>query len=274
MARLGITRETLISLFAKSGNVCAFPGCNHELVTSRNVFVGQICHIEAASPGGQRYNDHSNDEERRSFANLLLLCYRHHKETDDIAVFDVQSLKGMKHEHEGRHGQKPFKVNEAFLYRLESEMEGYWAAIMHDNRNSHAFPESAVAILVGTPASEQFADVYSSLKELGEILEDLSMRDSKLNDEIRNHLELLGYNLEPYDTVPYYKNPFFNRNWEIHALMARNTRTALIVDLKQTEVRFLEEYAKTHSSDSAALQRLEVAKAELHKMALSCGFAD
>jgi hypothetical protein len=274
MARLSITRETLIALFAKSGNVCAFPGCNHELVTSRNIFAGQVCHIEAASPGGQRYNNQSTDEERRSFANLLLLCYRHHKETDDVAVFDVQSLKNMKHEHEARHGQKPFKVNEAFLYRLESEMEVYWAAIEHDNRNLHVFPERSVAIPIGTPASEQFADAYTSLKELGEILNDLLMRDSVLNDEIRTHLESLGYSLELYDNIPYYKNPFSNRNWETHALMIRNTFTALTVDLKQTEVRFLEEYAKTHSNDSAALQRLEVAKAELHQMALSCGFAD
>jgi len=27
--------------------------------------------------------------------------------------FDVQSLTAMKHEHEAKHGQKPFKVNEA-----------------------------------------------------------------------------------------------------------------------------------------------------------------
>src|SRR5699024_11234348 len=66
MTRLAITRKTLIPLFAKSGNVCAFPGCTHELVTARNLFVGQICHIEAANPGGQRYNPNSTDEERRS----------------------------------------------------------------------------------------------------------------------------------------------------------------------------------------------------------------
>lgn len=71
MARIAPTRETLIALFAKSGNVCAFPGCTHELVTSRNIFVGQVCHIEAANQGGQRFNPNSTDEQRRSFENLL-----------------------------------------------------------------------------------------------------------------------------------------------------------------------------------------------------------
>ncbi|MDO9012220.1 MAG: hypothetical protein Q7U78_10515 [Gallionella sp.] len=274
MARLSNTRETLIALFAKSGNVCAFPGCNHELVTSRNIFVGQICHIEAASPGGQRYSPLSNDEARRSFENQLLLCYRHHKETDDIAAFDVHSLKDMKHEHESKHGQKPFKVNEAFLHRLESEMEAYWTAIENDNRNTHVAPEFAALIPIGTPASQQFADAYLSLERLGQILADLSTKDGTLNEEIRHYLALLGYNLKSYDAVPYYENPFFNRNWETHALAVTNTCTDLIVALKQSEVRFLEEYAKTHSNESTVLQRLDTAKSELREMAVSCGYVD
>jgi hypothetical protein len=93
MSRLAITRETLLALFAKSGNVCAFPGCTHELVTPRNLFVGQICHIEAANPGGQRFNPLSTDEDRRAFGNLLLLCYKHHRETDDVVLFDAQRLR-------------------------------------------------------------------------------------------------------------------------------------------------------------------------------------
>ena len=125
MPRLAITREALIPLFAKSGNVCAFPGCTHELVTARNLFVGQVCHIEAANPGGQRYNPDSTDEERRSAANLMLLCYRHHRETDDVLAFDASALRLMKYRHESMHGQKPFKVNEAFLHRLEAEMQAY-----------------------------------------------------------------------------------------------------------------------------------------------------
>jgi hypothetical protein len=274
MTRYSITRETLNALFAKSGNVCAFPGCNEELVTSRNQFVGQICHIEAAGPGGQRYNPKSNDEERRSFANLMLLCYRHHKETDDTSAFDVQALRTMKQKHEARYGQKPFKVNEAFLYRLESEMEGYWAGIAHANQHGHVLPELAVPIPVGTPASQQFADVYRSLDRLREVLGNLSSKDDSLNAEIRKHLHSLGYDLTSYDSLPYYENPFIHRNWETHMLAVNNTLTDLVVALKQVEVRFLEEYAKTHFNESAVLERLEKAKSELHEMAISAGYVD
>lgn len=273
MARLSITRETLNALFARSGNMCAFPGCNEELVTSRNQFVGQICHIEAALPGGQRYNSTSNDKERCSFANLLLLCYRHHKETDDTVVFNVQALKKMKREHELQYAQKPFKVNEAFLYRLENEMEEYWTTIS-DAHHAHVIPELAVPIPIGIPAAEQFSDLYRSVQRLSEIVGDLSTKDAKLNDEIRNHLIKLGYDLVSYDSVPYYENPFFNRNWETHTLAVTNTLTDIIVALKRAEVRFLEEYVKTHFNESAVLERLDKAKAELQHMAVSAGYVD
>jgi hypothetical protein len=274
VARLNTKYDTYRALFAKSGNVCAFPGCNEEMVTSRGIFVGQICHIEAAELGGQRYNIDSNDEERRSFENLMLMCYRHHCETNDVTVYDVQSLKTMKREHEARHGQKPYKINEAFLFRIEHEMERYWSAISDANTNAHVIPEFAVPISVSTAASQQFSDVYRSMERLRGFLHDLWASDQSLNDEIRSHMRSLGYDLTSYDAVPYYKNPFSNRNWQIHFLAITNTCTDIFVALKQTEVRFLEEYVKTHPSDSSAVEKLESVKAELHKIATSAGYVD
>lgn len=274
MPRLAIKREALIPLFAKSGNVCAFPGCTHELVTARNLFVGQVCHIEAANPGGQRYNPYSTDEERRSSENLILLCYRHHKETDDVAAFNAKALLSMKHQHESRHGQKPFKVNEAFLHRLETEMQTYWSGLKDANNRLHVAPELAVKLNVGTNTVDQFAEAKKAVNQLSEILSDFAEADSLLNEEIRSHLLALGYDLTEYDKVPYYRNPFFNRNWDMHALAANNTLTDLVVVLKQAEVRFLGEYVKTHSNETEAIACLETAKLELHEMAVSMGYAD
>jgi len=274
MTRLAITRKTLIALFAKSGNVCAFPGCTHELVTPRNLFVGQICHIEAANPGGQRFNPSLTEEKLRSFGNLLLLCYRHHKETDDTTAFDTKALLAMKHRHESQHGEKPFKVNEAFLQRLESEMQSYWTGIAAANKELHIAPEFAVKLCIGTAAVEQFAEIGKSVDRLAEILADFANRDSTLNEEIKTHLKSLGYDIALYDDVPYFKNPFFNRNWEMHALAVNNTLTDLVVSLKQAEVRFLEEYVKTHSNESDAIASLDVTKRKLHEMAVSAGYTD
>ena len=46
--RLAPTKDTLIRLFALSGNVCAFPECHQRLFNHKNKFVGQVCHIAAA----------------------------------------------------------------------------------------------------------------------------------------------------------------------------------------------------------------------------------
>ena len=56
MARLAPKLEVLRTLFALSGNQCAFPGCNHSLISNKGTFITEICHIEAANEGGERYN--------------------------------------------------------------------------------------------------------------------------------------------------------------------------------------------------------------------------
>jgi hypothetical protein len=35
----------------KSGNLCAFPGCDALIITEDSLFIGQPCHIEAAEKG-------------------------------------------------------------------------------------------------------------------------------------------------------------------------------------------------------------------------------
>lgn len=98
--RLAPTRETLRELYLKSGNRCAFPGCKKSLFNIKGVFVGQICHIEAAEAGGERFNKKQTNEHRRAPANLVLMCYDHHVETDDVVKFPVAAMVRIKTEHE------------------------------------------------------------------------------------------------------------------------------------------------------------------------------
>lgn len=98
--RLAPTRETLRELYLKSGNRCAFPGCRKALFNKKGVFVGQICHIEAAESGGERFNKNQTNEQRRQPSNLVLMCYDHHVETDDVSKFSVARMKRIKEEHE------------------------------------------------------------------------------------------------------------------------------------------------------------------------------
>lgn len=98
--RLAPTSETIRRLFSLSGNLCYFQGCHNIMIDSSGNFIGQICHIEAAMTGGERFNEDMSNEERRSFDNLILLCYEHHIVTDNVDIYDVKSLKDMKYNHE------------------------------------------------------------------------------------------------------------------------------------------------------------------------------
>jgi hypothetical protein len=93
------TPNTLKRLFALSGNQCAFPGCALALVNESNAANSNICHIEAAEPGGQRYNSNMSPKQRADYPNLILLCHSHHKVTDDETIYTVERLKAMKIDH-------------------------------------------------------------------------------------------------------------------------------------------------------------------------------
>lgn len=111
MTRLEPTKETIKKLFGLSNCQCAFPNCNQKLIISSGV-IGEICHIEAAETGGPRYNLHSDDEQRRSFDNFLLLCPTHHTVIDtDEKKYTVEVLRKMKRKHEQNH-RKTFNVSD------------------------------------------------------------------------------------------------------------------------------------------------------------------
>ena len=98
--RKKITEKVIKQLYAKSGNQCAFPGCGERLFNEEGVNLSNICHIEAAEKEGQRYNENSTDDDKRSYENLILLCPKHHKIIDEQGGYTVEELKEMKRLHE------------------------------------------------------------------------------------------------------------------------------------------------------------------------------
>ncbi len=92
--------DTLRRLFLSSGNVCAFPGCRELMIDLAGHFVGQLCHIDAAEAGGERFNGAMTNEQRRAFENLMQICYAHLVITNDEKQYPVSKLKEMKANHE------------------------------------------------------------------------------------------------------------------------------------------------------------------------------
>jgi len=108
-------------LYARSGNLCEFPGCTHSLFENddtETTNIGEICHIEGLNPNSARYNPKSSDRERNSIKNLILLCANHHSIVDqDETLYTVEKLKQMKAEHESHVEQMLKNSNQAVFQK-------------------------------------------------------------------------------------------------------------------------------------------------------------
>lgn len=261
--------KTIQSLFAKSGNRCAFENCLHELVTEKNLFVGQICHIEGFSPKGPRFNPNLN-ENSRECENLILLCYKHHRMVDyDPIKYDVATLKLMKNLHESKLSSL-FVVDDDVLKQAEIQEKRFWDEIENINKNEHPYPEMAVDINTKAPIEEILYDLKSNINDLEKDTSWLCDSDSGLSSEIENFLTKIGYNLEEYKKIPYYQNPFENRNWESHNLAIPNMIIRIRLALLQLEIKYLELYLKKYPKDHLAKTKFIKLKEEMKEWAKSC----
>lgn len=89
-----------------SGNQCYNPDCSRKLIGhDGTTIISKICHISAASENGPRYNINMDDEERRGFDNLILLCDECHSIIDNpknIEIYSIELLKQWKKHHENK----------------------------------------------------------------------------------------------------------------------------------------------------------------------------
>ncbi|MBL6445683.1 DUF4263 domain-containing protein [Fulvivirga sp. 29W222] len=110
MKRLLINNKAKKDLFVKSGNRCAFPDCQQELLVNGNTFLGEIVHIESYSPAGPRYNPTNSVNEIFNISNLILLCPNHHRIIDaSPEIYTIEKLKRFKEGNESIFENKPRK---------------------------------------------------------------------------------------------------------------------------------------------------------------------
>lgn len=130
MARKEPKPSIVKQLFAFSGNQCAFEGCTNLLIDD-NTVIGEICHIEAAEQGGKRYNIDSDDETRRDFPNLILMCPICHKKIDlDENKYTVEILRNWKNQHEENSKHKNYQVSDKVVEQIIQKF------MKQDNKNT------------------------------------------------------------------------------------------------------------------------------------------
>lgn len=121
--RLKPTSKTIKNLLLRSGNECAFANCDAVIFNDQNILIAECCHIEAAMPGGERYNIEQTDEERRAYENLVFLCPRHHTETNDVSLFTVDILRKIKTDHEEQYKEKKISIKPDYIKQVTNSFE-------------------------------------------------------------------------------------------------------------------------------------------------------
>jgi hypothetical protein len=112
-------RSTVRRLDTLSANECADPECDRKLIAKDGeTIVSKICHIEAASKNGPRFNSEMNDDDRRHFDNLILLCDECHNIIDNPENEDkypVSLLQSWKKMHENKSQQRILVKNSGLI---------------------------------------------------------------------------------------------------------------------------------------------------------------
>lgn len=258
---------SLKALFAKSGNRCAFPGCENTLINEDGVFIGIVCHIEAASPKGQRYNNQQSDEERRHIDNLILLCPQHHKVTDDVDIYPVENMKQMKLDHELKFESYGYQIDYEVLSKISAEMEHFWYKIKNLNTVGHQIPDLAMEIRSDATYLELVTVIREDLNSLEGFCDSLRENDDTLETEVEALLE--KHNIDPsfLEQIPYYEKPYVNRNWEAHCLGIPNFITSIRLNIDLIELKYLHLHLVVYPSDLYAKKRVKILKKQVEEYA-------
>jgi len=249
--RLAPTTKTLRALFARSGNQCSFPNCEHPLVDEDQNFVANVCHIEDALPGG-RFNSKMTNEERRSYENLILFCYQHHKKTDNILKYSVQKLKDIKRHHEAQF-VVPFEIRENVIITIHHELKSIKEDTTELNRKAddQTFQLEEIKAMISSNFQKENRDKGGKIEEIDSILK---LRDANSQ---RAALQLL--------------NDFKERNWdqisgpEKYKLLANIGICVLELGDQKKAAEYFIESAQYHPGNDKAVSFLALGYAMLGK---------
>lgn len=275
MARKAPKLDTLRALFAKSGNCCAFPGCKNKIINNKNQLIGEVCHIEAAEEGGERYNSNQTDEERRHYDNLILLCHEHHVETNDIQEYTVNKLKNMKKVHEAKFINNNFEIDEQVLKSILLQINEFWQNIEFLNKYKHQAPEDfKMEIDVNKKCIQIFDELQNNIENLSNMLGDIAEFNNTLWKNIVKYLESYNVDLSNVKNIPYYENPYNSPFWEMLCIGAPNLTNQSIILLKQLSIKYLELFIQQNPANTEALKKLNELREEFKEIAVTSSYVD
>jgi hypothetical protein len=151
--------------------------------------ISKICHIEAASEEGPRWNPSMIDDERRHFDNLILLCDECHSiidNKDNEEGYPVSLLKEWKKEHEATQTYSYLNAKPSLL----SSVIGSIANLDFDSKNESLARKLAFKI--------DYKIKYNDLRRNRTLIEEYKVFYQKINtlyEELENQGSFKKQNL-------------------------------------------------------------------------------
>lgn len=260
------------ALFGKSGNRCAFPGCNYELIDENYNVMCDIAHIEAKSDGGPRANKNKSLKDRNKAENLICLCKNHHKEIDTYKdKYSVEVLQKMKSNHERKFSNK-CEFNFDKIFEINKELFEYLDKMQNLNDKSKIDQmELKKKIKVNRRYNLILKDIKLNLKYFERLQVELLEYLEMLDENIVNKLKKLGYDTSKWEEQE--NNMFLAPFWEDLAIHMSNSLADIKIYLTQLEILYYTEYLKTNN-DKKIAELLESAKKRFEKMCKYASYYD
>lgn len=257
--------ETYKLLYVRSGNECAFPKCNHPIFNDEGLYIAQLCHIKAANKGGPRYDEFQNDDERRSIENLLFMCHRHHKETDNSEDYPVKVLTSIKTKHEQKYTEEGRRLSADMVNQIEYDSRYYWN---RQKNKEFELDELKMKTNFDFNETELFKEMEEAISLIYNYCETCAISDdvSTLERDLRKLLEKAGLDYSKIEKIPYYENPFSRRNWEFHNIGLPNLFSNILMKLYQLRVKAFETAVKANPKNEELKFELERYKKEFEEI--------
>lgn len=189
--------------------------------------------------------DGSKKEEKlQKFINII--AQKHiYTMVKDIHDFRCKLLNTLRQNH-----FKELKIDSRFLVDLEAE---------YLKLNDHGY---AMNFISSKSTLELLSTFTENINGLENMISWISLSNERIEDDLKKLMQKIGCDSEKLNSIPYYENPFVNRDWEALNLGFPNWTNALKLSFLNLQVRLLE-YESQRTEDGNIIEKLSYARKEL-----------
>lgn len=135
----------------------------------------------------------------------------------------------------------------------------------HKSQINQIFEEDDFSIELSEDLSEKAISkkVLKYIQQIEETFDMLRDSNNALESDLKTLLSTIGVNDDNYKKIPYYKNQFINRDWEILNIGARNVILRLKASLHELRIAIYKDIISNDQDKRYLIEKLEQAEKSL-----------